>query len=393
MDVSELIAKGKYFTYKLFDIPIDEEISIIEEAEEQTVLPDDYLERFTLYPLQNVKSLKGRENEILNLERAYENWKITSQPLLIVSNPGEGTTSLLHSSTHIYPKAKIIETNKSIDSYSNLVKMLESVFGYQDCKHLNEIQNKVNESEENYVLIVENIERLFTRKINGFTLLEDFLLFLHATKDKIYWIASINKYSYYYLNSVKYFASHFPSVIKLNPIKPELLKEEVMLRNQGYDMVFLKPKKITKKLDGQLKKYDSDKRQEVLKELFFEKMISFSNGNITKCILYCRASAYDIKDKTLYIKPFELKSVDDLNLNDLFILEAIFQHRALTISELNLVLRNSNRQSRLSIENLLEKGLIREVKNTSKGKEYRIDLMYLDVLKDRLRERLNRNFR
>ena len=393
MNVSEIIAKGKHFAFKLFDLPLEEEISIIEEAEERTVLPDEYLERFTLYPLQNVKSLKGRENELLNFERAYENWKITNQPLLVVGNPGEGTTSLLHSSTHFYPNAKIIETKQSIDSYPALVSLLSVLLQFDNCKDLKEIQEKIGESEESYVIILENIERLFIRKINGFNLLEDFLLFLHATKDKIYWIASINKYSYYYLNSVKYFASHFPSVVKLYPMKDQVLKDEILSRNDGYDMFFLKPHKMSKKLDSQLQKLDGDKKQELLKQVFFEKMIAFSRGNITKSILYTRASAYDVKDKRVYIKPYELKSVEDLTLNDLFILEAIFQHRALTISELNMVLRNSNRQSRLNIEKLLEKGLIREVKNTSKLNEYRIDLMYLEVLKDSLRERLNRNFR
>lgn len=393
MIVSSIIAKGKLFLFKLFDIPLKEDVSVIEEVEGKTVLPNEYLERFTLYPLQSKDTLKDRENELLSLQRGYDNWKITNQPLLVVNNPGEGATSLLHSSTHIYPKAKIIETKTSIDTYSELVNLFCQIFSIDNCKSLKELQTKINESEEQFTVILENIERLFIRKINGFNLLEDFLLFLHATKEQVYWITSINKYSFYYLNSVKFFASHFPSIIQLNPVNDDLLQQEILERNQGYNLVFLKPNKITKKLEKSLKKSDTNQRQETLKNLFFKKMTDFSKGNMTKAILFARESAYKIKDKTVYIKPFILKEIEDLGLNDLFILEAIFQHRSLTVLELNVVLRNSNRQSRLTIEKLLEKRLIRETKNTSNEVEYRINLMYLDVLKDSLRERLNRNFR
>ena len=393
MIVSDIVAKGKLFLFNLFDIPLDEQVSVIEEVEGKTVLPNEYLERFTLYALQSKDSLKDRENELLSLKRAYDNWKITKQPLLVVNNPGEGATSLLHSSTHIYPSAKIIETKSSIDTYTELVKRFSKIFNVENCKTLNDLQKQIVETDSNYVVIIENIERLFLRKIGGFHLLEDFLLFLHATKERVYWICSINKYSFYYLNSVKYFASHFPSVIKLNPVNDDLLKQEILERNKGYNLVFLKPNKISKKLDKQFKKMTSEERQEVLKDLFFKKMTEFSNGNMSKAILFARDSAYKIKEKTVYIKPFKLKEIEDLSLNDLFILEAIFQHRSLTVSELNIVLRNSNRQSRLTIEKLLEKTLIRETKNSSNEIEYRINLVYLDVLKNSLRERLNRNFR
>ena len=364
------------------------------EAEEKIQLPDDYLERFTLYPLQNRDFLKNREEELKSLELAYENWKIVNTPLLVVDDPGEGGTSLLHASTYIYPNAKILETNQAIDSYKKLISLLTNVLRInEEFKTLKDLEKYINNSLENEVVILENIERLFLRRVKGFDLLEDFLLFLHGTKHKIYWVISINKYSFYFLNRVKSFSSHFPSIIHLKPILKEQLKSEILDRNQGYSMVFLKPNKISKKVEKQLKKVSKEQRQTLLENLFFKKMSSFAKGNISKAILYARNSAYNVKDKTVFIKPIHVKVIDDLSLNDLFILEAIFQHRSLSIKELNIVLRNSDRQSRLSIEKLLEKDLIRTTSTINSKTEYRINLMYLDVLKDLLRERLNRNFR
>ena len=390
----EKLKKAKNFIYKLFDIYDNSEISVIEEAEEKVELPQDYLERFSLYAIQNKDFLKGREKELKSLELAYENWKIVNSPLLVVNNPGEGGTSLLHASTYIYPTAKILETNFSIDSYQQLITTLCRFLQISESySTLEELENHIILSEENHVIILENIERLFIRRVKGFDLLEDFLLFLHATKSKIYWIISINKYSFYYLNSVKFFSSHFPSIIHINPVSKELLKEEILIRNEGYNLVFLKANTISKKLDKELKKVTKEERQELLKKLFFKKLSDFSKGNISKAILYARDSAYKVKEKTVYIKPYETKELENLSLNELFILEAIFQHRSLTIDELNIVLRNSSRQSRLSIEKLLEKNVIRQTSNDKKLIEFRINLMFLDVLKNRLRERLNRNFK
>ena len=390
----EKIRSAKNFLYKLFDVAVNDEISIIEEAEEKVLLPEEYLERFTLYALQDKGFLKDRDNEFKSLELAYENWKIVNTPLLVVNNPGEGGTSLLHASTYIYPSAKILETNYSIDNYKKLIDLLTRFFQIEkEFTTLNSLENEINSKEESYVVILENIERLFIRRVKGFNLLEDFLLFMHATKSKIYWIVSINKYSFYYLNSVKYFSSHFPSIIHLNPIDNALLKEEILMRNQGYDIIYLKPNVISKKLDKQLKRASTQDRQVLLENMFFKKMFDFSKGNMSKAILYARDSAYKVKEKTVFIKPLSLKEIEGLSLNDLFILEAIFQHRSLTIAELNIVLRNSDRQSKLSIEKLLEKNLIRPTFNSKKEVEYRINLMFVDVLKERLRERLNRNFR
>ncbi|KGL62690.1 hypothetical protein [Polaribacter sp. Hel1_85] len=394
MAVLDKLQNSISFLYKLFDIEEKNEISIIEEAEDKIQLPDEYLERFTLYAIQNKDFLKNRDEELRSLELAFDNWKIVNSPLLVVNDPGEGGTSLLHASTYIYPTAKILETNQAIDSYKKLISILSHVLRIdEEFKTLKELEKYINNSEESHVLILENIERLFIRRIRGFDLLEDFLLFLHATKSKIYWIISINKYSFYYLNRVKYFSSHFPSIIHLKPISNKQLKEEILNRNNGYDLVFLKPNKITNKVEKQLKKVSKEERQSILEKIFFKRLYQFSKGNITKAILYARNSAYNVKGKTVFVKPIEIMVLDDLSLNDLFILEAIFQHRSLSIKELNIVLRNSDRQSRLSIEKLLEKQLIRPT-TTIKGKvEYRINLMFLDILKDLLKERLNRNFR
>ena len=151
MAVLDKLEKSISFLYKLFDIEKKSEISIIEEAEEKIKLPEEYLERFTLYAIQNKDFLKNREEELISLELAFDNWKIVKTPLLVVNDPGEGGTSLLHASTYIYPSAKILETNQTIDSYkklisliSNLLQITEEFKSFKDLeKHIKEYGNDI----------------------------------------------------------------------------------------------------------------------------------------------------------------------------------------------------------------------------------------------------------
>ena len=74
-------------------------------------------------------------------------------------------------------------------------------------------------------------------------------------------------------------------------------------------------------------------------------------------------------------------------------IEAIFQHSRLTINELNNVLRNSKRETRLAVEQLLEKNLIFTYNEKNGRIEYGVNLFYISELKIVLHERLNRHFK
>ena len=60
-------------------------------------------------------------------------------------------------------------------------------------------------------------------------------------------------------------------------------------------------------LEKQLKKATKEERQVILENIFFKKLANFSKGNISKAILYARNSAYNVKEKTVFIKPIKIR--------------------------------------------------------------------------------------
>ena len=392
-DRTQLIHRAKVFLYSLIDIEYEQRSMVIEEVIEEVFLPDGYLERFSTFPLEDQSQLKGREDELKNLKTAYDNWKINHAPLLVVSDLGEGASTLMYSSAMLYENLKIVENNTAIHSKEKLIKILKGVFDLEgEYKSISSLKEDLFAQEKEYVLIFENIERMFLREIKGFQLIEEFLLFIHRTKLRVYWIVTINKYSSYYLSNVKLFSANFSSVLKLKPMSSEVLVAELVSRNQGYKLVYLKPNRLTKKLNKTLKKAGPELRQELLKTEYDRSLSLYAKGNISRAIHFAKLSAIRVKDDTVFLKPYQQKAVPVLTLNELFLIEALFQHSRLTIIEFNNILRNTKRETRLAIEKLVEQNLILKYQEDSGRVEYGINIIYLIPLKMLMQDRLNRKF-
>jgi len=233
---------------------------------------------------------------------------------------------------------------------------------------------------------------MFIREIGGFKLIEEFLLFVHRTKLRVYWVITIHKYSNYFLSNVKLFSANFSSILYLVPIPSEVLIEELINRNEGYSLVYLKPTRLTKKLNKTLKNAAPELRQELLKLEYDNALISYARGNISRAIYFAKLSAIRVKDDTVFLKPYQQKAIPFLTLNEMFLIEALFQHSRLTIIEFNNILRNTKRETRLAIEKLLEQNLILVYREDSGRVEYGINIIYLIPLKLLLQDRLNRKY-
>lgn len=144
---------------------------------------------------------------------------------------------------------------------------------------------------------------------------------------------------------------------------------------------------------NELKDKSTEQVQDYLRTEFFNKLIAFAEGNISRALLFWRKSVRRTNDKTIYVRSFVQKELSDLRLEEVLILEAIMQHNSLSTKEIREVFRNSSKGSKLAIEKLMEKNAIifKEYHNSTE-KEYQINPLYIPVVKSLIRNRLNRNF-
>ncbi len=393
MEIIEKLFYARDWVFERFGLKTNKEETILEDVEEKTEIPQEYAQRFTLDPLFEKSQLVARDDTLELFEKAYENWKINNNPLLVVAEPGEGMSSLLNANSMIYPVSFILENGTNFHSRKELIQTLANLIGYPEVTGFDELAEKVDDSEESIVFVFENIERLFLRRINGFNLLEDFLVFIRNTRTKIYWLCTINKYSLYYLDQTINFSTNFLSIIRLKQFTLEQLQEVIEMRNKGYELIFLKPDSLSKAQNRKLNKIDKVGKQDALKEQFYKNMLQFSDGNVSAALLFYKHSIVRIKEKRVYVKAYNPKEIAPLTLDELFILEAIMEHGSLSTTELKLVLRNSSKGSRLALEYLMEKNLLypKYYKNDAEV-EYQINLLHMKALKLEIHSRLNRNF-
>ena len=389
--MSETIKNWKEKLYHFLKINVKEEESVIQEVEEQAEIPEDYKRRFDLDPVMDPGQLLGRQDIQDQIAQAYENWKISNNPLLIVAEHGVGMSSLINCNSQIFEDLIIIENVVNIGRRAKLVKTLkDSLKLDSEINSLNQIAEALDEHTKK-TIVFENVERLFLRKVNGFSVLEDFLLFIHNTKNKIFWVITINDYSYYYLNETKSFASNFLSTIKLQGLKETYIEEAINKRNSGYEVVYLKPDKA--KALPNSKPLTREEEQKLRRDQFYKNMLSVSKGNISIAFIYWLQAVKKIKDKSVFLKAFEPNPFSDMTLDELLTLEAIHQHSSLSSNEIQQVLRNSKKLGQLTIEYLMERELVFPLKYKDDSIEYKLNLFHLHTILSLFHSRLNRNFK
>jgi hypothetical protein len=389
--MSETLKSWKEKLYHFLKINVKEEESVIQEVEEQTEIPEDYKRRFDLDPVMDPGQLLGRQDIQDQIAQAFENWKISNNPLLIVAEHGVGMSSLINCNSQIFDDLIIVENIVNIGTRAKLIKILKDNLKLGDeIKNLNQIAEALDEDTKK-TIVFENVERLFLRRVNGFNVLEDFLLFIHNTKNKIFWVITINDYSYYYLNETKAFASNFLSTIKLKGLKESFIEEAISKRNTGYNVVYLKPEKLNALPNGNTLTADEQQRQ--WEEQFYKSMLSVSKGNISIAFIYWLKAVKKIDEKFVYLKAFEPNPFSDMTLDELLTLEAIHQHSSLSANELQQVLRNSKKLGQLTIEYLMERELVFPLKYKDGSVEYKLNLFHLHTVLSLFHSRLNRNFK
>jgi len=364
--------------------------SDLPEIDVQQELPEDYVERFTLAPVVEPEQLEGRDNELQLIEKAYRQWQLAGNALLLSGEMGAGVTSLLNAALPAFDNWVFLEDDARINTRKRLLQVLAGALKLEGEVSTLEAFVKAVPEEGAPVVFFEGVERLFLRVIGGFDLLNDFIYLINQTHRRIFWIVTVNSYSHYYLDRVLDLSSNFLYIIRLAPLPAEVLREVLLYRNEGYENIYLKPGELPRRLRRRLAEADAAGKQALLREYFFERLAAFARGNLSRAMLFWIRSAVHVKESRVYLKPFEHRDTFELSYEELFVLEAILQHGALSATDLAKVLDLPGRKGQVMLGKLLERNYIFPRDVGRHVQEYEIHMLYLAELKNSLRDNLNR---
>ena len=344
--------------------------TIIDEADLSNTklerLPSIYRRLFRMVPLQTEDFLVARSDELKTMGEAIARWeKGRPSALALVGEVGTGKTTLINCATpKLFNKHQVYRHafDGTVNTEADLARILCTVLDIKKVDSLDELAQYFMARETPCVVLLEHGYELFMRRIGGLEVIRGLLQLISATSRKVFWCLSMTESAWRYLDAVVEISEYFSYVIETRNLSGDELAKVIMARHEvsGYGLLFASEN--TPSVLRRLKKTGDEKSQQnVLREIFFERLSDASKGNVQIALFYWLRSIIEIKDDTVYVellKPFRFAFLNQLSVDKLFTLAAVLQQGTLTVREHMEVFRSSESVSEGMMATLASDNLI-----------------------------------
>jgi len=369
--------------------------SVLFSEEKLKKLPFIYRKLFDGSPLEASEFFFGKNAFLKEIEFAKNEFKANrASSTVIIGEPGSGKRSLLNAirnyalqnEEYIYHQFQNTLTEKD-----ELLATFSELLGFQRRLSLDEIILFLNDKSKKKVIITENINKLFLRTVDGYEALETFIYLLSMTNKNVFWICTLGKNCWNFLEPNFDLISIFRH--KIDPAKyhKEDLRKIVLSRHQatGYNLEYLPDnlKQFGIKLRKQ-KSFDVD--QAKLSDKYFKKLDEYSEGNIISAMYYWLQSIHSVKENTIVIRPPK-----KLNLKFLSMLDNIYYltvaniiiHGWLTDEEHSRIFNMPMERSRDILNSLVSYNLIYQDQLELYSNKYFLNKFIYKVIEKELKQR------
>ena len=328
-------------------------------------MPFVYQRLFEISPLDNMYFYEPRQQATLGLRKALENWEEGHYgATALIAETGSGATTLIHfflrELKSTIPTIQI-NTSQQIYSRDEFFQFFQKLFEIDALTDTDGLVNYLNQLDGKRIIILEDLEHFFLRKVNGFECIKILIELITRTNQNIFWLTTINEYSYQYLVKTANIDDYFSYNIMLKPLRPTQVTSLVLKRHRvsGFNIGF-RPHKLDRK-NSKFKKMDEDQQQEYLQKEYFANLNRIARSNITLALIYWLRSIKEIDDDVMYLR--SLKGIDftflsQLSDEKLFTLHAMLLHDGITINDHSKVFRQTVKESKLIILPLFDDGII-----------------------------------
>lgn len=331
-------------------------------------LPYIYQQLFKLEPLSDSRFLVGRDGDLETMKNDFNAWQAGKfMTTAVVGERGSGRTTVLNfAEKDIYQHLPVvkIDLNDTVFSPVAFVPYLRDAFGLDSASSVPELEKALLDLERPTVCIVENLQNLFLKTVNGFELLEAFISLITSTHHRVYWVVSCTVYSWNYLEKVLHIPRYFQRIISLGALGQGDIESIILKRHRvtGYELVFEVPAQIQdnrrfKKLTG------SEPQQQYLRDLLFEQLHKFAAGNISVTMLFWLNAIRKFENNQMLISPLielDFAFLGQLSADELFTLGSVIQHELLVAEEHMKIFHLSHQDSLMLLRSLHNRGILEE---------------------------------
>ena len=346
---------------------LNAEISGFLADTEKTVnnLPFVYQRLFEIAPLDNLYFFEPRPLGSLSLKKAFENWESGHfGATALIAEAGSGVTSLIYfflKELKSNLPVVYLETDQQIHAKNDLFSLLNETLKTTDINSTDSLVNHLNQLEGRRIIVLEDLEHFFLRTINGFECIKIIIETVTRTNQNVFWLVSVNKYSYNFLSKTIGIDQYFSYNIQLRPLKPSQVTSLILKRHRvsGFSIVF-KPSKLDRK-NKKFQKMDESEKQEYLRKEYFNALNRIVQSNIEVALVYWLRSIIEINEDVMYIR--SLKGVDfsflmKLSEEKLYTLQSMLLHHGISVADHAKIFQLTVKDSKFSVLPLFDDGII-----------------------------------
>ena len=206
-------------------------------------------------------------------------------------------------------------------------------------------------SPQKRVIIINDLELWWTRHESGFEVIQKILTLIELHSKKVLFIINCRAISYQLINRLINIDNYVMGHISCEPFDAKELKELVIIRHQTGGLRFV----LNNKSEESLSEWNYAK--------LFNRYFNLSGGNPGYTLQSWLANISKVVGKTIYISPPTIPNLSHLDgiSDDLWmVILQIALHRRCTPTRLSIILRQSEKETRLLLTEMLRSGLVEE---------------------------------
>ncbi len=330
------------------------------------VLPLIYKRLYAIEPLNDMVLFEGREKEINQFSIAYEAWqKGYYSDVIIAGEKWSGLTSLIN---YLLKTVKLKHGFVRLAFASNkpdttmMLAQFAKELKQEKFDSINQLTTYLNSGSKK-IIILEDIQNLYLRKIGGQQAIIDLIDIIAATQKSVFWVVTASLYAYRYLEKTIKINAFFSYPVVLENMDAKTISKLIIKRNRvsGFKIMFEPSPDMES--DKKYLKLNEEQRQELLRNKFFKELHSFSKSNISMALMYWLLSTKSVDGHSIVIKSFEkpdFSFLNSLQADRVFLLHALILHDGLDIEQSALVLNMGVQKVRFMIIEMLEDGVLIE---------------------------------
>ena len=328
-------------------------------------LPYVYQRLYQIQPAEEERFFVNRSNELEMLNRCLENWKKGRYiSCSVIGEKGSGTTSLINYFLLKYAKETPVirqTLGEKIHSAEKYFAMFGELLEQKGIESNRQLIDHLNQMTDQRIIVMENLQHMFLKKVNGFQAMKMFFELISHTSKKVLWIGVFTPVSYKYLDQTLFISNYFSDEIRLEGLKDDTIREIIYKRNRlsGYQIQFVPGEERLQ--SKSYHKMDEESKQDYLEGLFFSKLNRVSNGNISLAQLHWLSSTLKVDEQHIFIGTIQnpdISFVKSLPGDKLFALQSLMLHDGLTLEDFAEVMKETEPYCRNLLVPMLEKGLL-----------------------------------